>query len=53
MEDMEAVKELAAAPVYRIPVLPEIRDLLGESATLSDDRAGDDELALLFIIAEI
>jgi len=42
----------AARKRYKLPVLPEIEELqLSEPATLGDG-VGDDELTLLFIIAE-
>lgn len=50
--DMEAVKELAAAPVFKIPVLPEIQDLMTAPATGITESGEDDILALLLIIAE-
>jgi len=55
--DIDAAAEIevkieAARKRYKLPVLPEIEELqLGEPATLGDG-VGDDELALLFIIAE-
>jgi len=49
----EAVAEAPGRKIYKLPVLPEIEELSLTAPAQDGGRVGDDELALLFIIAEI